>query len=148
MLQRKGLTVSTAESCTAGGLGWALTVYPGSSGWFRGGVLAYADEIKKEVLHVPLSLLEMHGAVSEPVACMMAERVRKIMKADIGVGITGIAGPSGGTAEKPVGTVWCAVATPGNSISRCAELHGTRKTIRRNAVRFALELMMEALDDG
>jgi PncC family amidohydrolase len=148
VLRRKGLTVSTAESCTAGGLGWALTVYPGSSNWFRGGILAYANEIKEEVLHVPGSLLQTHGAVSEPVACTMAEQVRKILKADIGVGITGIAGPFGGTAEKPVGTVWCAVSTTGRCTSRRGEFKGTRKAIRRKAIRFALELMLETIGDG
>jgi len=141
------LSISTAESCTAGGLGWALTVYPGSSGWFRGGILAYANEIKRDILHVPGELLDKHGAVSEQVAMEMAVRVRTLLDSDIGVAITGIAGPGGGTEEKPVGTVWFAVAKEGRCISRGAVFQGARKSIRQQAVRQALELVKEIIID-
>jgi PncC family amidohydrolase len=145
-LQQKALTISTAESCTAGGLGWALTVYPGSSEWFRGGILAYDNKVKQELLDVPSNLLHNYGAVSEQVAREMAVQVRKILGTDIGVAITGIAGPGGGTEKKPVGTVWFAVAREGTTITRREVLTGTRKVIRRQAVRRALELVREIIN--
>lgn len=145
-LRRTALTICTAESCTAGGLGWALTVYPGSSAWFRGGILAYANEVKRDLLHVPEELLKRRGAVSKQVAGTMAEQVRQILAADVGVAITGIAGPTGGTADKPVGTVWFAVAKEGACITRKAVFQGTRKAVRRQAVRKALELVREIIN--
>jgi PncC family amidohydrolase len=146
-LQRNALTICTAESCTAGGLGWALTIYPGSSAWFRGGILAYANDIKRDVLHVPVELLDTYGAVSEQVAQAMAEQVRVILAADIGVAITGIAGPSGGTPDKPVGTVWFAVATEETCKTRRGAFPGTRKAVRQQAVRQALGFVKEVIID-
>ncbi len=134
-------TVAVAESCTAGGLGWALTTVPGSSAVFLGGVLAYADMVKENVLDVPRRVLEKHGAVSKHVALAMGQNVRKMLGATYGVAITGIAGPGGGSRDKPVGTVWFAVAGPKRAVARRMRFSGTRGTIRRQAVRHGLAML-------
>lgn len=134
-----GLTLAVAESCTGGLLSGRLTDVPGSSAWFVGAVVAYANEIKVQALGVPDSLIEAHGAVSEPVGRAMAEGVRSIFKAGVGVGITGIAGPSGGTPEKPVGTVVIAVSTAHDTAVRTLRLAGDRSMIRQHAVVAALD---------
>lgn len=139
-------TVAVAESCTGGGLGFALTSIPGSSDFFFGGVIAYANAVKMTMLGVPYSTLARHGAVSRPVACAMARGVRARLGATWGVGITGIAGPSGGTLLKPVGTVWIAVAGPRNKIHAiCYYYSGGRAAIRRAAIRSALAMLARAL---
>jgi nicotinamide-nucleotide amidase len=109
-LERAGATVATAESCTGGGISERITDVPGSSAWFLGGVVAYANEAKQALLGVPESMLAEHGAVSEPVARAMAEGVRARFGSSYGVATTGISGPGGGTAEKPVGLVYVALA--------------------------------------
>lgn len=109
-LWRCGLTLATAESCTGGLLGHRLTNVSGSSDYFLGGVIAYSNAAKVALLGVDREVLEREGAVSEAVARQMAEGVRRLFHADVGVGITGLAGPTGGTAEKPVGLVYIAVA--------------------------------------
>ncbi|RCK67992.1 competence/damage-inducible protein A [Desertihabitans brevis] len=141
-----GATVATAESCTGGLLGARLTEQPGSSGWVVGGVVAYADRVKIEQLGVPPGLLERHGAVSEPVARAMAEGVRDRLRSTVGVGITGVAGPGGGTETKPVGLVHLAVAGPGTTLHRELRAGGARTDIRTYAVQHALHLLREALD--
>jgi len=113
LLLKKGQTLAVAESCTGGYISHLITSVPGSSGWYKGGVTAYSNEIKQQLLGVSAGTLEKHGAVSEQVVCEMAEGARRKMKADFSVATSGIAGPTGGTEEKPVGTVWIAVATPG-----------------------------------
>ena len=105
-----GITVATAESCTGGLVAHALTEVPGSSAYVRGGIVAYANDVKAEQLGVPQAALEAHGAVSAQVAVAMAEGARERLHADLGVGVTGVAGPDGGTEEKPVGLVYVAVA--------------------------------------
>ena len=114
-LKSAGKTVATAESCTGGGLSHRLTQIAGVSEAFLGGVVAYSNAVKTQQLGVASMLLQQHGAVSEPVAAAMAEGVRKALGADYGVALTGIAGPGGGSAEKPVGTVFIAVAGPGRT---------------------------------
>ncbi len=110
-----GLTVATAESCTGGLVAHLLTEVPGSSGYFRGGVIAYADAVKVAQLGVPREVLAAHGAVSAQVAIAMAEGVRARLGTDLGVSVTGVAGPDGGTASKPVGLVYVAVAGGGGA---------------------------------
>lgn len=110
LLLEQNLTISTAESCTGGQIASMLTSIPGSSSYFKGGVVAYSNEIKNNILGVKSADLDKFGAVSEQVALQMAEGVRKIMKTDIGIATTGIAGPDGGTEAKPVGTVWVGIS--------------------------------------
>jgi nicotinamide-nucleotide amidase len=144
-LARAGQTLAVAESCTAGLLAAAVTAVPGSSGWFRGGVVVYADDLKVALAGVPEELLRAHGAVSEPVARALAEGARATARADWGLGVTGIAGPGGGSAEKPVGLVCVALSGPGVGEVRCLRLPGDRELIRRRSVAVALDLLRRAL---
>ena len=144
-LVARGQTLAVAESCTGGGLGWRITALPGSSAFFKGGIIAYANETKQRLLGVPTSLLARHGAVSEPVARRMADGARRRLCATCGVAITGIAGPSGGTAEKPVGTVWLAVAGPTETAAELHRFRGTRAQVRAQAVAQALRMLQRAL---
>lgn len=146
-LREAGVSVAVAESCTGGGLGYTLTSVPGSSAFFAGGVIAYANAVKVKVLGVRERVLARHGAVSRAVACAMARGVRKLLGAGYGVGITGIAGPTGGTPTKPVGTVWIAVAGPRvRARVKCYHFSGGRAHIRRAAIAAALRMLNEALD--
>jgi PncC family amidohydrolase len=140
-----GLTVATAESCTGGLLGAAITALPGSSRYMLGGVIAYANEVKIDLLQVPAELIEAHGAVSEAVAAAMAAGVRRRLHADIGLGITGVAGPGAEGSEKPPGLIWVAVAGPDGRrrAVRLEDDHG-REANRGAAVRAALGLCTEA----
>ncbi|HZK78160.1 MAG TPA: competence/damage-inducible protein A, partial [Gemmatimonadaceae bacterium] len=131
--RRRGVKLSVAESCTGGLLGARLTAIAGSSDVFVGGVLAYDNSVKREWLGVSDRDLEDHGAVSEEVAATMARSVRERMKTDIGIGVTGVAGPGGGTAAKPVGMVWVALDGIGTQ-ARCLRLFGTRDEVRQRAV--------------
>ena len=142
--RRRGLRIAVAESCTGGMLGARLTAVPGSSDVFAGGVIAYDNSVKRDVLGVSNADLEQHGAVSEEVASVMASSVRRLVKADIGVGITGVAGPGGGTATKPVGMVWVALDGVGNE-ARCLRLFGTREEVRQRAAQAALDMIRRAL---
>jgi nicotinamide-nucleotide amidase len=143
--RRAGLSLGAAESCTGGLLGGRITDVPGSSDVFVGGVVCYADRLKTELLDVSVALIAEHGAVSEQVACAMAEGARARLGADLTVSVTGIAGPSGGTPEKPVGTVWFAVASPGNLESRRVIFFGSRREIRERATQTALYLLLRRL---
>ncbi len=116
MLLGKGQTLAVAESCTGGYISHLITSVPGSSGWYKGGVTTYSNEIKQNLLSVSADSLQKHGAVSEQVVREMAEGVRRKMNADFSVATSGIAGPTGGTEEKPVGTVWIAVDGPGKTV--------------------------------
>ena len=126
LLQRSGQTLSVAESCTGGGLGAALTAVPGSSAVFAGGVIAYSNEVKQQLLDVPAELLERHGAVSDPVVTAMAEGARQRLGTDWSIAVSGIAGPGGGTDEKPVGLVHLAVSGP-DGCEATAERFGDRR---------------------
>lgn len=142
--RKQGLRIAVAESCTGGMLGARLTAVPGSSDVFLGGVIAYDNAVKREILGVSDADLEQHGAVSEEVATAMAASVRSLLKADIGIGITGVAGPGGGTAAKPVGMVW--VALDGIAAeARCLRLFGTREEVRQRAAQAALDMIRRTL---
>jgi nicotinamide-nucleotide amidase len=136
----RGWRLAVAESCTGGLLGGRVTDVPGSSAWFAGGVIAYANDAKVAQLGVAPDVLAAHGAVSEPVARAMAEGVRARLGATVGVSITGIAGPDGGSPEKPVGTVVMAVAAE-TTVVRTYRLMGERQTVRQHAVVLALDLV-------
>ncbi|MBG0790678.1 MAG: CinA family protein [Desulfovibrionaceae bacterium] len=130
--------LATAESCTGGLLASTLTDTPGSSEWFAGSVVAYSNEVKAGLLGVPREVLDEHGAVSEPVVRAMAEGVLKAVGAQVSVAISGIAGPGGGTPEKPVGTVWMAWAWPGGSRARRYDFSGTRTQVKEQSVMTAV----------
>jgi nicotinamide-nucleotide amidase len=143
-LLANGMRIAVAESCTGGLLGGRLTEVPGSSAWFAGGVIAYDNTVKTRELGVSADLLSVHGAVSEPVARAMAEGVRQRFGTDLGVSITGIAGPDGGSDEKPVGTVAIALAGP-SARARVFRFAGDRPMIRQQSVLAALDLVRQAL---
>ena len=145
--RRRDIKLSVAESCTGGLLGARLTAIPGSSEVFVGGILAYANSVKRHLLGVTDEDLEEQGAVSELVAAQMARSVRERLKTDIGIAITGIAGPGGGTAAKPVGMVWVALDGIGTQ-ARCLRLFGTREEVRQRAVQAALDMVRRALETG
>jgi nicotinamide-nucleotide amidase len=144
-LGARGEKVALAESCTGGMVASLLTAVPGASAVLDLGVVAYANAVKERLVGVPAALLEAHGAVSEPVARAMAEGVRRAGGATWGVGITGIAGPTGGTPEKPVGTVHLALAGPGGITAVARHYRGDRERIRRFATWEALDLLRRAL---
>ncbi len=139
------LELAVAESCTGGMLGARLTAIPGSSDVFLGGVIAYANDVKRELLGVEAAVLESEGAVSEGVARRMATGARERTGANIGLGITGVAGPGGGTPDKPVGTVWIAMDFNGELTTRRLQLIGDREEIRRRATQTILELVRRRL---
>ncbi|HOJ69537.1 MAG TPA: CinA family protein [Candidatus Hydrogenedentes bacterium] len=141
MCLEQGVRVATAESCTGGLLAFRLTRVPGASGCFPGGVTAYENDVKARVLGVPPDVLRDHGAVSEPVARAMAEGARKLFRADFAVGVTGIAGPSGGTVAKPVGMVYVAVADDRQTQVREYRFTGDRQAIREQSAEAALCLL-------
>jgi nicotinamide-nucleotide amidase len=141
----RGLRLATAESCTGGMVAARLTGVPGSSASFVGGVVAYADEVKRSELDVPEGLLSEYGAVSAEVAAAMAEGARGRLDADVAVAVTGIAGPDGGTPEKPVGRVHIHAAGPDGSLARMLDLPGEREQIRVRATVTALHLLRALL---
>ncbi|HJQ53240.1 MAG TPA: competence/damage-inducible protein A [Gemmatimonadaceae bacterium] len=146
-LRATSLTLAVAESCTGGMLGERITAIPGSSDVFLGGVIAYRNDIKSTTLGVVADDVARYGAVSEEVALEMATGVRDKLKADVGVSITGIAGPAGGTPEKPVGLVWIAVQTD-EVKARRFHLIGDRAEIRQRASQAALDMVRRALANG
>jgi nicotinamide-nucleotide amidase len=142
-----GHTIGVAESCTGGLLGARLTSIPGSSDVVLGGVIAYANEIKRDLLGVDEQSLAIEGAVSEAVVREMADGARARVKSSVGLAITGVAGPGGGTPEKPVGTVWIAAALPDSTRAVQLRLIGDREEIRRRATQSTLELLRRTLLD-
>ncbi len=145
-LEELSLTVSVAESCTGGLVGSRLTDIAGSSHYFIGGIIAYSNDAKIKFLDVRRETLAEHGAVSEPTAREMAEGVRKCFGSDIGLSVTGIAGPGGGTKDKPVGLMWLGLAADGTTQSRSIRLMGDRLQNKAGAAEAMLELLMGYID--
>jgi nicotinamide-nucleotide amidase len=138
LLLQKRMTIAVAESCTGGLLSSILTRYSGSSAYFLSGAVVYSNKAKRDLLHIPAKLIDSHGAVSRQVAIAMAANVRKLARADIGIGITGIAGPTGGTTAKPIGTVYIAVATSKRILCKRHNFRGSRSSIQKQAALVAL----------
>ncbi|HIG36520.1 MAG TPA: CinA family protein [Oceanospirillaceae bacterium] len=144
-LSQKGLIMATAESCTGGGIGAEITAVAGSSGWFSGGIISYSNSAKINLLKVSSGLLEAHGAVSEAVVEAMALGGCRALNADVCVAVSGVAGPSGGTAEKPVGSVWVAWAQSNGAVaSELFQFVGNRQSVRQQTIAAALEGMNRA----
>jgi nicotinamide-nucleotide amidase len=145
MLIEQGLSIAVAESCTGGLMLARLTERPGASAYVLGGIVAYANEVKTAVAGVHAELIERHGAVSAEVALALAQGARSVLGADIGIGVTGVAGPGGGTEEKPVGTVWLALVGPRGQIVRHADQRGSRADIRERSTTSAMHLLRRLL---
>lgn len=139
LLTAQNATLSTAESCTGGGIGHAITAVNGSSAWFTGGIISYSNDIKHRVLGVPEAIFATHGAVSEACVRAMALGAQKVCQSTWSVAVSGIAGPTGGTAEKPVGTVW--IAWQGKNIAKaeCFHFLGSREAVRNQTICTALQ---------
>ena len=144
-MTRLGLSLSVAESCTGGGLGNILTNVPGSSEVFLGGVIPYSNELKTGILDVKEETLEKHGAVSKHAAKEMAENVRKLTGSDIGVSITGIAGPGGGTSKKPVGLVFMHMSTPEKETGEYRIFPGDREVVKIRTINYCLNMIFKYL---
>lgn len=145
-LQRRGWRLATAESCTGGLIAAACTELAGSSNWFDQGVVTYSNEAKQALLGVPADQIAAHGAVSEPVARAMAQGVLRLSGVDLTVAVTGIAGPGGGSPDKPVGTVWLAWARQDGLVqAECHRFDGDRAAVRRQTVAVALTGLLERL---
>ncbi|WP_334110513.1 competence/damage-inducible protein A [Thermodesulfitimonas autotrophica] len=147
LLAAKGYTVAVAESCTAGMVAARLTDVPGSSAYFMGGIVAYDNKVKEKILGVQMEILRDKGAVSPETAAAMAEGVRRLLCTDAGIGITGIAGPTGGTPEKPVGLVYIAVAVPGQTVVKKYNFPGRRFAVRQGAANAALKMLRDLLEN-
>jgi nicotinamide-nucleotide amidase len=148
MCRARALTLAVGESCTGGMLGARLTTIPGSSDVVLGGIIAYANAVKVAHLGVQPRDLELHGAVSEPVVRQMARGARERIGADVGIGITGVAGPGGGSPEKPVGTVWVAVdVRDGVAAANRISSVGDREEVRFRAAQFAMDMLRRLLLD-
>ena len=146
-LEARGLTLATAESCTGGLVAAAVTSVAGSSAWFERGFVTYSNAAKQEALGVPPETLERYGAVSEPVVLAMAAGALRHSRAGVALSVSGIAGPEGGTTDKPVGTVWIGWALEsGYQWARCFHFPGDRAAVRAASVGAALEGLLEGLD--
>lgn len=147
LLQRAGSTVSTAESCTGGLIGQRLTSVAGSSRAYLGGAISYSNQLKSSVLGVDAGLIESYGAVSGEVAGAMAAGARERFASDWAVSVTGVAGPGGGTPEKPIGTVWFGLVGPSRRQTVCVRFPGNRERVRLQASQFALDMLRRALEE-
>lgn len=146
-LRSHGMMLATAESCTGGGVAQAITDIAGSSGWFERGFITYANDAKREMLGVSEETLRQHGAVSEAAVREMAEGALRYSHAHIALAVSGIAGPSGGTADKPVGMVWFAWCIKGGAcVAQLHHLSGNRAEIRAQSVRIALQGVADLLE--
>lgn len=148
LLKEQGATLALAESCTGGYLSHLITSIPGSSAYYTGGVVSYANAVKMEELGIPADMLELEGAVSRPVVERMAQGVREALRTDWSIATSGVAGPDGGTAEKPAGTVWMAVAGPLGVTSALGSFPGTRDLVIKRSTLAALNMLRKALLNG
>lgn len=144
-LQRAHMTLATAESCTGGGIGQALTAIPGSSSVYLGGVIAYANSVKQSLLGVPAQTLQTVGAVSEQTAAFMAQSAGQAVGADVAVSVTGIAGPASDGSEKPVGLVYIGVCTKDGVSVTEHHFSGDREAVRTQTIEAALKQVLEAV---
>jgi nicotinamide-nucleotide amidase len=145
-LQKKGWMMASAESCTGGLIAGACTDLSGSSNWFERGFVTYSNAAKTEMLGVDAALIEAHGAVSEPVARAMAIGALRHSHAQVSVAVTGVAGPTGGSLDKPVGTVWFGWCVAETSTSEMHRFAGDRAAVRLQTVQLALTRLVELLD--
>jgi nicotinamide-nucleotide amidase len=145
LLQARGWRLACAESCTGGLASHLLTEQPGSSAWFLGAVVAYSNDAKSGLLFVPADVLATQGAVSREAVLAMAEGARRAFGAECSLAVSGIAGPTGGTPDKPVGTVWMAWTTPSGTSSHLFRLAGSRSEIKAYSARKALEGLLDRL---
>ena len=145
LLLKKGLRLATAESCTGGLIAGACTDLAGSSNWFERGFVTYSNDAKTEMLGVDAALLKRRGAVSEQVAQVMAQGALTHSHAQVAVAVTGVAGPTGGSRAKPVGTVWLSFAVPGQLLTEQQHFAGDRAAVRAATVRHALTRLTELL---
>jgi len=145
LLREANLTISTAESCTGGLIGDRITNISGSSRYFKGGIIAYCNQVKQELLDVDEAIITQHGAVSKQVAVQMAQGVRKRLKTDIGISATGIMGPSGGTPDKPVGTVWIGYADGESQFAERILIQKDRRINKKYTVMAALRILWRKL---
>ncbi|HHH82788.1 MAG TPA: CinA family protein [Chloroflexi bacterium] len=146
LLRSRGLTLAVGESCTGGLVSHRITNMPGSSSYFLGGIVAYSNEIKERLLGVSPRSLEMHGAVSEQVALEMARGAQSALGADVGIAVTGIAGPGGGTPDKPVGLTWVAVSGPQGELVVEHRWRGGRAENKERSASAALKLALALLE--
>jgi len=143
----KGKTLVTAESCTGGGIGAALTSVPGSSEVFKGGIICYTNWVKENILEIEPHIIKKYGAVSVPVAASMALNARLMMDADIGISVTGLAGPGGDEYGNPVGTVCIGYSSHVRSFTKQFRFEGDREEVRRHSIHAALTIILEMLDE-
>ena len=144
---REGFTLATAESCTAGNVAAIITAVPGSSRFYKGGIIAYANEVKRELLHVNVETLDAFGAVSEETVKEMVNGAMQTLNTDYAIATSGIAGPAGGTPDKPVGTIWVAAGNKENVITaKLTEDDGREKNIQAATTK-ALQLLLELCQD-
>ena len=145
LLEQQGLKLAVAESCTGGLISHLITNVAGASNYYLGGVTSYANQVKVGVLGVSPSTIEQHGAVSAETVLEMARGVRKVLGADVGVAVSGIAGPSGGTPQKPVGTVWVGLSSAKDEFARHFLWQGDRLAIKKQSAQAAFSLLIEFL---
>jgi len=144
ILLPKNTSIAIAESCTGGLLANTLTNISGASSFFWLGIIAYDNRAKTKLLKIPTALIVKHGAVSRPVAALMAKNVRQLLDTDLGIGITGIAGPTGGSKLKPVGLVYIAVASRRRTRTHAFHFKGSRLAVKKQAVQEAIDLLIKA----
>lgn len=146
LLLQAGRRVCTAESCTGGLIAKTFTDLAGSSDWFERGFVTYSNEAKREMLAVPASIIEDYGAVSEPVANAMASGALRHSRADFAIAVTGVAGPGGGSEDKPVGTVWIAIASSDQLVARLFRFEGDRAAVRAATLDTAIEMLLDMIE--